>query len=124
MTAFDPGKSYLADHELHDFIETGDYTPPTTGSKVDAAFGLKVKRLDATDSGFESIALALGLAAESTALVVWMPLNSSGKILPFNPQINGIISLPDDSWTIDNFRQSRFGHWEMGVTKARSNASA
>lgn len=126
MTAFDPALAYREDWRYHDFIETADYQPPPTGEAADEAFGLKVKKLDATDSGYQSVALALGLSAEDTVLVVWMPVDDNKKVRLFNPESNGrlILSSSAETWTIDRLRKSRFGHWEMGVTKATENASA
>ena len=126
MTTFDPRTSYLADHELHDFIESADYEPPATSDSVDRVFGLRAKKLNATDPGYQGIALALGLNAEDTVLVVWMPLDSAGLIQPFNPQVNGLVVLNEslETWVIDRITQNRFGHWEMGVTEARENAGS
>lgn len=124
MTAFDPTTAYLSDWQYHDFIESADYEPPATGELVDRVFGLKVKRLDASDTGYEAVALSLGLNAEDTVLIVWMPLNDDGEIQTFEPEANGKVILADseETWMVDRFRKSRFGHWEMSVTKARENA--
>jgi hypothetical protein len=121
---FNPATAYLGDWQYHDFVENGDYKPPRTGEPRDETSGLKVKKLDMDDSGFQIIAIALGLSAEHTVLLVWMPLNSDGKTVAFNPLKDGSIRLKTlkETWTIDNLRRSRFGHWEMGVTKAAFNA--
>lgn len=122
-TAYDPETAYRDEWRYHDFIEDGDYQPPATGEVTEQAFALKVKRLDATDAGFEPIALALGLSAEDTVLLVWNPLDANGVQQEFDPEANGMMILDDASWVINNLRTSRFGHWEMGVTKATENAS-
>jgi hypothetical protein len=121
-TAYDPATAYLGEYQFHDFIEIGDYVPPATGDVADEAFSLRVKRFDASHPDVQSVAIGLGLTAEDTVLLAWNPVNDDNEQPPFNLQVGGKMILEDDEWVIQNFRKSRFGHYEVGVNKARDNA--
>lgn len=120
MTAFDLSTSYASDWRFHDFVENGDYEPPTTGDRTtQCAFGLKVKRdRQAVNSAFGG---EISFNGTTEGVIVWPPLNGDGELLPFEPAVNGKFVLGDAEWMVDEYTRDQFGLYAFVVTKAREN---